>query len=404
MNLSRRERVMKAVDFKPVDKTPKDLGAMASTSISCFAYPKLVKALGLTEGLPRVYDTGQMLALPEIEVLDALDCDVITVGEDVYTNAFDEPSRWHRYDFGGRLPALVMNPESFESMPDGSIVQNRGSKMVPGSYVFDSPHAGQVFDMSADLPYEDLDALAADLKERIITDEKVESIGRYCRRVRESTDRAVMYAGTGAGLGYRHGIPVWSMMCISDPGYVKKMHEILTDHAVENYAKLLPAIRENVDILLVSADDQGLQTGSILPPALFRELYTPYYKKVNDAIAAAAPTTRSFLHCCGAVYDLIEAIVDCGFHILNPVQWSAGSHTYKEWKDSARGKIALWGGGVNTQTTLPLGSVDDVKDEVRDVVGYLKEDSGYVFNGIHNLLAEIPPEKIIAMYRTAAEA
>ena len=60
-----------------------------------------------------------------------------------------------------------------------------------------------------------------------------------------------------------------------------------------------------------------------------------------------------------------------------------------------------WGGGVNAQATLPLGTVADVEKEVSQIVGYLKQDGGYVFNCIHNILAEIEPEKVIAMYRTA---
>ena len=95
-------------------------------------------------------------------------------------------------------------------------------------------------------------------------------------------------------------------------------------------------------------------------------------------------------------------MAEAGFDVLNPVQWSAGKHSYQEWKDKARGRIALWGGGVNSQTTLPLGTVDDVEREVREVTAYMSEDSGYVFCNIHNILAEIPPEKVIAMYRAVS--
>jgi len=84
---------------------------------------------------------------------------------------------------------------------------------------------------------------------------------------------------------------------------------------------------------------------------------------------------------------------------MNPVQWSAGGHSYREWKDKARGRIALWGGGVNSQTTLPHGTPADVQAEAREVAAYLAQDGGFVFCNIHNLLAEVPPEKIIALYR-----
>ena len=205
-----------------------------------------------------------------------------------------------------------------------------------------------------------------------------------------------------AGLGFRGGIPEWSMMCISDPAHVKEVHDIVTDHAVENLRRLLPEIKDSVDILMVEAADHGLQTTTILPPPVFDDLFVPYYRKLNDAIAEIAPEVKRFLHCCGAVYDIIDGIIASGFDILNPVQWSAGKRSYKEWKDKARSRIVLWGGGINTQTTLPFGSVEDVVRETAEVVAYLKQDSGYVACPIHNILAEIPPEKIIAFYQTAA--
>ena len=65
---------------------------------------------------------GGTLALVDTDVLDALDCDCIAVHWDTCTNAFTEPARWHPYDFGGRLPALVMAPEKYETRPDGSVV------------------------------------------------------------------------------------------------------------------------------------------------------------------------------------------------------------------------------------------------------------------------------------------
>jgi uroporphyrinogen decarboxylase len=112
----------------------------------------------------------------------------------------------------------------------------------------------------------------------------------------------------------------------------------------------------------------------------------------------------TFLHSCGAIYDLIEMAAESGFDILNSVQWSAGQHTYRQWKDKAPGKIALWGGSVNSQSTLPLGNVADVERQVREVVRVLSTGGGYIFCNLHNLLAEIAPEKVIAMYRAAGEA
>jgi len=403
--MNRRERVIKNLNFEKSSAI--DLGGMASTGISCFAYPRLVESLGLPPRLPRVYDTGQMLALPDIDVLDALNCDVVTVCSDSYTNAFVEPERWFPYDFNGRLPALVQKPEIFSTEPDGSIIQSDSPdvlKMVSSSYVFDSPHGGQPLDiMSLDPPKEDLKKLEEELIESLFTEEKIRSISDYCKKVRKSTDRAVLFNGLQMPLQFRGGMASWSMFCLTDPEYVKSVHELITRYSIENINCLLPEIAPYIDINMSNADDQGTQNAPILPPRVYRELYVPYYKRMNDALHTHGPELKSFLHSCGAIYDLIDDVIDGGFDILNPVQWSAGGHSYREWKDKSRNRIALWGGGVNSQATLPLGTVDDVYYEAREVSSYLSEDGGFVFNSIHNILAEIPPEKIIAMYKSAEE-
>lgn len=404
--MTSRERVIAAVKGQGVDRTPRDLAGMRSTGISAFAYPDLVRALGLPPRLPKVYDIGQMLALPDRDVLDALSCDVVPVEMDDCTNAFDEPERWFPYDFGGRLPALVKNPGAFSVEPDGTVTaaasirseDERNLRMPPGSTVFDEAHGGQPLNLSDDLPKPDMDRFREHAAEWVPSPERVESVAAYCSRARSATDRAIMFAGFSAGLGYPGGFPVWSMVCISEPDFVHAYHDAVTDVAVRRVEALLPAIASSVDVLMLNADDQGLQDRTILPPAVFRELYVPYYRKVTDAVRRIAPDVGIFLHSCGAVYDLIDDFVACGFDILNPVQWPAGGHSPGEWRARAGANLALWGGGVNTQATLPLGSIDEISAEVRRTVATLSDGGGYVFTAIHNILAEIPGEKVVAMY------
>jgi uroporphyrinogen decarboxylase len=402
---SRRDRVMKSLSFQVPDAVPKDLGGMRSTGISCFAYPKLRAALGLPARPPRMYDTGQMLALPELDVLDALDCDVIHVTMDDSTNAFDEPSRWTPYDFNGRLPALVQNPGAYRALPDGTLVQNPDSpspsRMPPTGYVFNTEHAGEVLDLEAELREPDFRRIERDFTNSLFTEERVDAVAAYCRRVRESTDRAVFFNGFQVDLGFPGGMAAWSMTCMLHPEWVRPLHQMKADFCVKQAKLLLPAIRKHVDVLMFAADDQGTQNGPILPPAVFADLYAPYYRQMNDAAHAAAPEVKTFLHCCGAIHPILDSIIDAGFDVLGPVQWSAGKKGYREWKEKCAGRISLWGGGVNAQRTLPLGTVADVEREVAEVVPVMAAGGGYVFCAIHNILAEIDPKKVIAMYRAA---
>jgi len=399
--MTSRERVMRSLNFESVDRVPKDLGGMASTSISAFAYPKLVTALGLPQRRCRVHDTSSMLAMPDMDVLDALGCDVVIIW-DCVTNAFDDSNKWQDYDFNGRLSARVCDRSIFIDHPDGTITQpQRSSIMPPTSTVFDLAHGGNPLDLSAELPKPNLKQVKADLDKYFPADEYIKKLSLHCKNVRNSTDKAIFLNGPislSISICLPGGLAVWPMICMTEPGFVQDYHGIVTEGTVKLIEAILPEIANNVDIIMLAADDWGTQQNLIASPAIFENLYLPYYKRVNDCIHQITPEVKTFLHSCGAIYDIIDLIIKSGFDVLNPVQWSAGEQGYMKWKDKCRNRIALWGGGVNSQVTLPLGSIKEVVNESKKVVDYLKQDSGYVFNSIHNITAEIDPEKVIAMY------
>ncbi len=399
--MTRRDRVMKALNFESTDRAPMDLGGMNSTGVSCFAYPDLVRALGLPPRQPRIHDTGQMLALPDMDVLDALDCDVATVHLDC-TNAYPQPELWKPYDFNGRLDALVQQPENFAAQPDGTIVQGK-STMPPMAHVFEQAHGGQPLVLTGDIPKPDLAEVRAQWEGILARTEKLGPIREHCERAREATDRAILFNGVGAGIGIANhtGIAMFPMLCITEPEYVHELHETIIGYAEQCIEALLAEVRPFVDVYMVCSDDWGTQNQTVAAPQVFRDLFKPYYQRVNAVVHRVAPEVKSFLHTCGAVYDLLDDFVDCGFDVVNPVQWTAGAQGYRAWKDKARNRLALWGGGLHTQATLPLGTIEEIENEVREVVSYMRQDGGFVFCAIHNILAEISGEKIAAMYRAA---
>lgn len=404
-SMTSRERVMAALNFETPDRLPKDLGGMASTGISAFAYPKLVEVLGLPSRRPRVWDTYQMLAFPEMDVLDALGCDVVAVHDNA-TNAFQEPEKWQDYDFNGRLRAAVRDCGIFKNHADGSITQPQAESVMPASsYVFDVAHGGNPLELSADLPKPDLKQVKADLDKYFPTDEYIGKLIDCCKVVRQSTDKAIFLNGpisTGMAIGLPGGIAVWPVLCLTEPNFVADYHDLMTENALKMIDIIAPAIADNVDIIMLASDDWGSQQNLFAPPTVFEELFMPFLKKINIRVHQYAPNVKTFLHSCGAIYDIIDMIIESGFDVLNPIQWTAGGHGYEKWKDKCRNRIALWGGGVDSQTTLPLGTAEEVAAETKQVVGYFKQDAGYVFNSIHNILAEIDPEKIIVMYKSAA--
>ncbi|MCF7688757.1 MAG: uroporphyrinogen decarboxylase family protein [Cephaloticoccus sp.] len=403
--MTSRQRILAALNFQPVDRLPKDLAGMRSTGVSAFSYQSLRKALGLPFKPTRVYDTGQMLALPHVDVLDALGCDVVIVEGDCLTNAYEQPDLWQPYDFNGRIPGGHVRDRSvYRVDPDGTIFEGAAMSMPLGAYVFNSEHAGQEFILDGELPRPDLKQVRRDLEKALLTDQQIKSLRETCRRVREESDRAVFFWGQLKlelcihGYG---GLAIFPVLCLEDPDFIHELHDLHLDYALRNVRSLLPEIKDYVDVVGTDADDWGNQNSLMASPDTFRDLFLPYRKRHNAEIHRLAPESKTFLHSCGAIYPILDLIMQTGTDILNPVQWPAGGHTPQEWKDKVRGKMSFWGGGVDSQHTLPLGSLADIEGEVTRNVATLGKDSGYVFANIHNLLSEVSPEKIIALYRTA---
>jgi len=401
--MTHRERLIRAINFMDVDHVPMDLGGMDSTGISAFAYSNLVKFLGLQERLPYVHDTGQMLALPDLDVLDILDCDVISIRMG-FANGYTNEDDWGRFNFGGRLDAKVINPSRFEVLPDGTILQPKlGLKMPTNSYVFDSEHGGQPVFFDGDLPKLDLGKIKEDLNAHRLSEETIEKVIKICEKVYKETDRALFLNGPmlGIGIGNFGGVGYFPLLCLTDEDKVKELHELLLNHALSELERLLPYVKNYIHIYMCNSDDWGTQHNLIASPEIFKKLFLPYYKEFNIHIHRLAPNVKTFLHSCGAVYDLIDLFIECEFNILNPVQWTAGQYTPNDWKKKCEGKLSLWGGGVDTQKVLPLGSKEDIIKQVSEIVSVFSKDSGYVFCPIHNILAEIEPWKIKTIYETA---
>lgn len=396
----RRQRLMDALNFKETDRVPKDLGSSHITGISCFNYAPLCKELGLKDRVPYVCEDSMMLALVEEDVLDALDCDVVYVDKKS-TNAFDVSSRFKPYDFNGRLKANVYKENVYKVEDNGTIVLDN-MFMLNESVVFTEAHGGQSIDLD-NIYREPLDELRETLERELIDDREADRIAKECEIAR-STGRAVFLNNLILGLGFIGGMANGSMLCMLEPEYIKEHSRLKAEYAVKNIEKVLPLVKDNVDVILSGGKDMGTQNSTIISPDALRELYLPFFKQVNDVIHTIDPKQKTFLHSCGAIFGIIDDIIDCGFDILNPVQWTAGGLSYKDWKDKTRGRIALWGGGINAQHVLPFANPDEVYDHVKEVMGYLKQGGGYVFNNIHNITGEIAPENIAAMYRAAGDA
>jgi len=154
-----------------------------------------------------------------------------------------------------------------------------------------------------------------------------------------------------------------------------------------------------IAVIFVSGADFGTQRGPFISVDAYRDLFKPFHNRVNDWIHAHT-TWKTFCHTCGGIVPLIPDLIDAGFDILNPVQCSAAGMDPHDLKKRFGSQLSFWGGGVDTQRTLPFESPDRVRDEVRARLRAFAPGGGFVFNAVHNIQARTPTENLLALFDT----
>jgi uroporphyrinogen decarboxylase len=165
---------------------------------------------------------------------------------------------------------------------------------------------------------------------------------------------------------------------------------------IENLRLYLQAVGDYIDTIFISGTDFGTQHGPLFSPDIFRDLYVPNMKLMNDFVHKNSKA-KTMYHSCGAVSEIIEYFIEAGADILNPIQTSASNMDPADLKKRFGGRIVFWGGGVDTQKTLPFGTVEDVKEEVRERINTFAPGGGFVFAAIHDIQLGVPPENVVAM-------
>ena len=174
-----------------------------------------------------------------------------------------------------------------------------------------------------------------------------------------------------------------------------QLSEKLFEIHLENLEKWISAVGPYVDIVLFG-DDLGGQQGPLISPGTYRELYKPYHRRLWKRAKELADV-KVQLHCCGGIYELMEDLIDAGLDAVNPVQISCRGMDPERLKQEFGGRITFWGGGCDTQRVLPMATPDRVRDHVRELTGIFSRGGGFVFQQVHNILANVPPENIVAM-------
>ena len=411
--MTSRERVQAALEHRAPDRTPRDFGSTAITGLSASFIFKLRRAIGLPEKPVPVFCPYQMLGEVDDDLCRYLRIDTKSIWPSGNLFGFDN-TPVKPFTMNDGTPVLVPDAFNTKREPDGSVYQYAcGDKNYPPSGVM--PKDGFYFDATVrSLPVMDDDLLNPDdnLEEfSILKDTALRKIERETLDLYENTDYAIVGGGPGGtGLGDIALVPGtmlrepkgvrdiedWYISPLIRPDYVKEVFDRQTDIALENLKLYFEAVGDRISVIVLCGTDFGSQNSLMLSPDVFRELYIPYYKKMTDWIHKNT-SWKIFKHSCGAVEPLVPLFIEAGFDILNPVQISAIGMEPDVLKQKYGDKITFWGGGINTQTTLPEGTQNEVRKEVHQLVSTFGKNGGFVFNTIHNVQPNVPVENFLAM-------
>ncbi|HDL18679.1 MAG TPA: methyltransferase, partial [Bacteroidetes bacterium] len=191
------------------------------------------------------------------------------------------------------------------------------------------------------------------------------------------------------------------MDLVTDQQNVEALLDALMEIHLATLEKVCREVGDLADILRFG-DDLGMDSGPFMSPEIYRKLFKPRHKMLCDYVKKNSGM-RTFLHSCGSVYKLIPDLIEAGYEILNPVQTNCTDMEPEKLKKEFGRDITFWGGGADTRFVLNRAAPDEVKEHVKKRLDIFMPGGGFVFNTVHNILPEVPPENIIAMFEAVEE-
>jgi len=397
--MTSRDRVLAALDHRETDRVPVDFSGHRSSGIAAMAYPMLRKRLGLAPKPIRVYDVVQQMAIVDEDVLDRFGVDTIELGRGF---ALEEKS-WSPWTLPDGTPCFVPTWTRIERDGNRWVIRSKSGRILAHM-----PDGALYFEQTY-FPFfegDDLNAIRDVLGESMWTaiasppgpiEDK--ALRQGAKQLRAGTDRAVigLFGGNLFEIGqflYRND--QFMMLLAGEPRHAHRFLDKLMEIHLANLERFLAAVGEHIDIILFG-DDLGMQTGPMMSPQMYCELFKPRHKLLWNRAKELADV-KVMLHCCGGVRELMPHLIEAGVDAINPVQISCSGMDACELKAEFGKDVTFWGGGCDTQDVLPNGTPGQVADHVRRQVGILRPGGGFVFQQVHNILANVPAENIMAMF------
>jgi hypothetical protein len=414
MKLTPRQRVVNALNHKPVDTVPVDLGGTLGSGAHVGVISKLRRVLGLDKpgDSVKVIEPYQMLGEVAEDLRALLGVDIVNMPgpKNFFGFSNTDWKPWRTFD---GTDVLVPGLFNTEPEPDGCLLMYpQGDKSVPAGAKM--PKAGFFFDsIIRQEPIDDEKLKPEDNLQEFgpISEEDLKVYEQQADDLYKNTDMAIATGFPGTAFGDIALIPApflkhpkgirdleeWYISTISRRGYIVEVFDRQAEIALGNLERIYQAVGNKVHAVWMDGTDLAAQNTLFCGPQGYRELYMPYAKRLNDWIHANT-TWKTMKHCCGACEPLIEGFIDAGYDILNPVQTSAKGMDPEKLVEKYGDRIVFWGGGVDTQSILPFGTPEQVKEQVKQRVKIFGQKNGFVFNTIHNIQCNTPVDNVVAMF------
>ncbi len=411
-----RERTLASLNHRQPDRVPVDFGSAPVTGIHVSIVSALRDYFHLEKRRVKVVEPFQCLGEIEEDLQDVLGVDVEPVIARKNFFGFTNEN-WKPWIMPDGLEVLV--PGNFNTTTDdeGKIyMYPEGDQSAGPSAVM--PEGGHFFD--ALVRQETIDDDNLNVEDNLeefepVSEKDLEYFAKESIRARE-TGKAVVANFGGTALGDIAGVPAvhlknpkgirdvteWYMSLAMRQDYIYEIFKLQVDIALQNLKSIWNRVGNNVDIVFICGTDFGTQTGTFCSSDTYKELWLPHYKRINSWVHSNT-TWKTFKHSCGSVITFMEAFIESGFDIINPVQCSAVGMDPETLKKEYGKDIVFWGGGIDTQQTLPFGTPEEVRKEVLDRCEIFSKDGGFVFNTIHNTQAKTPVENFAAMLKAVKE-
>jgi len=404
-----KERVRASIEHRQPDQLPVDFGGSFITGIHCSVVENLRKHYGLEPHPVKIPEPYQMLGLVEDDLIAAMGIDTTPIFPNRTLFGFVNEN-WKPWRTPWGQDVLVSEHFEVDENADGVYVYPQADRSAPHSghmpstgYFFDSIIRQQPID-------EDNLNLEDNLEEFGAMKPEEEAYWHEQAELFRGSNQAVMTHLNGTSLGDIALVPApfmrapkgvrdiaqWYMTLSTDPDFVMELFDRQVEIAIENLTRLHAIAGDVIDVVVVCGTDFGTQESTFCSRSTFDEVWVPRYRAINDWIHTNT-SWKTFKHSCGAIESLMPDMIAAGFDIINPVQCSAKGMEAKLLKERYGDQITFWGGGVNTQKTLPFGSPEEVRAEVLERCETFAPGGGFVFNTIHNVQACTPTANIIAM-------